>query len=217
MAQVTALASPRRKLLETAAAPCLALLDLVPRKPESHAVLEIHPSPVAGRVQLRVACRFWMAQLEVAGEVEERLSIPRTALAMLARRGPDAEWLVAEELSPHSIAWRTFSLGASVAVASPMGPLLPELPLLSPPWPESEPGSPPAMLSPANLRVALKVVEQLGQTSLEVVTLPQSLVGAVLLISSPEPDGPQGSIQLAAMAPAEEAAKYERPAIPAAA
>ena len=217
MAQVTALASPRRKLLETAAAPCLALLDLVPRKPESHAALEIRPSDVEGKVQLRVACRLWMAQLEVGGYVEERLSIPRQTLTMLARRGPDAEWLVAEELSGDSIAWRTFSLGASVAVASPAGPLLPELPLLRPPWPEPEPGSRPVMLDPSHLRVALKAAEQLRQTSLEVVTIPQSLVGAVLLISSDDPDGPQGSIQLAAMAPAAEAETYRAAALKAAA
>lgn len=210
---------PRRaRLLDMDAAPCLALLDLVPKTPEKLAVLEIGPGEQEGRLRIRLASSFWIAELNVEGEAEKRLAMPRWVLAQLARLGRDAERLVADELPTGGIGWRIFSQTATVAVGAPeVDPLPEDLPLLRPPWPEHPHGAVPVMLSPAYLKQAVAAAERLGGPQLDLMTFPRSLVGAVLLISSADPDGIQGSIQLAAMVPAKEAATLQKQAISAAA
>jgi hypothetical protein len=197
----------RRRLLDVAAPPCLALLDLIPKTPENLAVLEIGPGDAEGRVRLRLASQFWMAELDVEGEAEKRLAIPRWALAQLARRGPDAERLVADDLSTGGIGWRVFSTSATVVLGAPQAELLPEdLPLLRLPWPAAPSTTLPVCLNPAYLKRAVTVAERLEGGHLKLVTFPRSPVGAVLLISSQDVDGVHGSIQLARMIPTTEAA-----------
>lgn len=210
---------PRRaRLLDMAAAPCLALLDLIPKTPERFAVLDIGPGKEEGRILLRLACGFWLAELEVEGEAEQRLALPKWALAQLARRGPDAERLVADELPAGGIGWRVFSPSATVALAAPYVEGLPEeLPFLRSPWPEQAPETTPVMLNPAYLKRAVAVAEKLGASQVDLMAFPRSPVGAVLLISSKDADGVRGSIQLAGMVPAEEAQNLQKQAIPAAA
>jgi hypothetical protein len=73
------------------------------------------------------------------------------------------------------------------------------------------------MLNPTYLRRAVTAAERLGGSQVDLLSFPRSQVGAVLLVSSEEVDMIRGSIQLAAMAPAKEAATLQKQAILAAA
>ena len=199
----------QERLLDLAAAPCLALADLVPKALEALASLEIGPTEVAGRVQLRVAAPFWLVELECAGDATERVAIPRWVLTSLARRHGDADRLVADAMGELEVGWRSFSASATVAVSGPRAELLPlQLPVLRPPWQAPGPGTAPALLAPALLKRAVAAAERLGCTHVELVPVGGGVLGAVLAVSGGA-DDLRGSIQVAAVVPAEAAAPRE--------
>lgn len=181
----TAGIAPRAaRLADLPAPPLLALLELVPSKPEGLACLQIRPGPSEGLVEVEVAGPSVMGRLVLEGEAARPVCLPRAALVLLKRRHPDAERLVIDALEdPRHIGLRTFSACSTVAISTPEAAALPLLPLvtLAPDAPPPAAGAAlPLLLDPALLARALTVLHRLGSWPVRIHLLADPLVGVAL-------------------------------------
>lgn len=201
---VTELACRSARLADLPAAPVLALLELVPSKPEPLAVLQIRPALTEGRVLVEIASPALMGCLELEGDCAGPVALPRAPLAVLKRRHADAERLVVDRVEL-GLGLRSFSRDATVALTAPEGPPLPELPLVE--LPENANAAAgdqlPLLLDPALLARALLVLARLGCAPVALVPLAHPVVGAALALAPGPGSDLSGSIQLARCVPRE--------------
>jgi hypothetical protein len=193
------------RLADLPARPLLALLEVVPRLPESLAAVQIRPAGAEGRVLLEAVNGVVMVQIEAEGEASAPVSVPRSALGVIKRRHPDAERLVLDRLG--AVGVRSFGEAATVAFSCPMAEPLPALPLVGlPESPMPVGDSLPLLLDPVALGQGLAVLTRLGIAPVEVVPLADPLVGVALRIRGAGDLELGGSVQLARMVLMEAAA-----------
>lgn len=202
------------RLADLPALPLLALLEVAPRSPESLAAVQIRPAGAEGRVLLEAINGVVMVQIEADGDVSAPVSVPRSALAVIKRRHPDAERLVLDRLeAPGAVGVRSFGEAATVAFSCPMADPLPALPLVAlPETPGAVGDAMPLLLDPVALGQALAVLTRLGVAPVEVVPLSDPLVGVALRIRGAGDLELDGSVQLARMVLMEAAADGPGPA-----
>lgn len=200
------IATRRPRVADLPAPVVLALLDLVPKGPEALAVLQIRPAPADGRVVVEAASHAVMAQIEVDGDCDRPIAIPRGPLAVLRKRAADAERLVLDAApEPSLIGLRAFSSDATVALSCPEAAALPALPMVElPERPAVAAGDAlPLLLDPALLGRAVAVLRRLGASTVRLELLQHPVVGAAVAIAAGPGSELTGSIQIARILPQE--------------
>lgn len=191
-----AIAPRAARLADLEAAPVLALLDLVGRSPEQLAAVQISPGPTDGRVVVEAACSAVMARLEVDGDAEHPICLPRGPLLVLRRRHPEAERLVLDQLDT-GVGMRTFGPDTTVAITSPRAEPLPPLPFVPLPERPAAGDRLPLLLDPVLLGKGLGVLARLGCGTVALTVLDHPVVGAALVARPGPGSAVAGAIQLA--------------------
>lgn len=200
----SAIAPRAARLADLPAGPVLALLELVPATPESLAALQIRPSGRDGRVLLEAAGPAAMARLELEGDCDRTIAIPRGPLALVRRRHPDAERLVVDQLEA-GVGLRSFGPDSTLALCAPEAQQLPALPLVDLPERSAVAAGDglPLLLDPLLLTRALAVLRRLGCSRVRLALLSHPVVGVALAVQPGPGCDLSGSIQLARCLPPE--------------
>ena len=145
---------------------------------------------------VEAACSAVLARLEVDGDVEHPICLPRGPLLVLRRRHPEAERLVLDQLDT-GVGVRTFGADATVALTSPRAEPLPELPFVPLPERPAVGDLPPLLLDPVLLAKGLGVLARLGCETVSLTVLNHPVVGVALMARPGPCSSVGGSIQLA--------------------